>query len=318
MRRLRLGTRGSLLARTQSAAVASALERASGRPVELVEIRTRGDRIQNRPLVEIGGMGLFTREVDEALLDGEVDFAVHSLKDLPTVLPEGIMLGAVPEREDPRDVLVLPAGAEGGLDDLPGGARVGTGSQRRRALALAHRPDLEVRGIRGNLDTRIGKVDAGEYAAILLAAAGLRRMGWTRRASQHLDAASWLPAPGQGALAVVARRSDEATLALLRLLDHPPSRSATEAERTILHALGAGCQLPVGALGLPFGGGMRLRAMVASPDGRRMIRASATGAQDDARALGERVAAELISMGAESILAGGPAPKAARPIASDV
>jgi hydroxymethylbilane synthase len=313
MQALRLGTRGSLLARTQSAQVAGALEKATGRPVELVEIHTRGDRIQDRPLSEIGGTGLFTKEVDQALLDGEVDFAVHSLKDLPTLLPEGITLGAVPEREDPRDVLIVAAEIEGGLNDLPAGARVGTGSQRRRALTLAHRPDLEVSGIRGNLDTRIGKVEAGEYAAILLAAAGLRRLGWSRRVAQHLDAASWLPAPGQGALAVVAREDDAATLALLRLLDHLPSRSATEAERTILHALGAGCQLPVGALGLPFGGGMRLRAMVASPDGRRMIRASATGAQDDARALGERVAERLIRMGAQSILASHPAPDAFHP-----
>jgi hydroxymethylbilane synthase len=301
-RPLRLGTRGSLLATTQSGWVARRIEAATGRRVELVTIRTKGDQIQDQPLSAIGGQGLFTREVDRALLDGEVDVAVHSLKDLPTVLIEGVTLAAVPEREDVRDVLIGPAQNPVTLESLPKGARLGTGSLRRRALALAFRPDLALLGIRGNLDTRVRLVDEGEYHAIILAAAGVRRLGWTQRIHEHLDPAGWLPAPGQGALAVVARTEDSETQTELRPLDHLPSRASVTAERSLMHHLEAGCQLPVGSLGIPFGGGMRLRGVVASPDGTRAVRAEATGAQDDPEALGRRVADRLLEMGAESIL----------------
>lgn len=301
---LRLGTRGSKLALTQSQGVADRLRTASGVPAELVEVRTRGDQVQDRPLAAIGGQGLFTREVDEAVLSGEVDLGVHSLKDLPTVLPPGLCLAAVPEREDPRDVLVGPRNGSVTLGSLPKGARVGTGSLRRQALLLAHRPDLEVMDIRGNLDTRIRQVEEGRYDAIVLAAAGLARLGWKDRIHEHLDPAGWLPAPAQGALAIVTREQDSDTLGLVRILDHPPSRAAVTAERAVLHVLEAGCQLPVGALGLPFGGGMRLRALVASPDGLRVVRADETGAQDDPEALGREVARRLLDMGADRLLAG--------------
>jgi hydroxymethylbilane synthase len=299
---LRLGTRGSLLATTQSGWVAERLTANTGRDVELVPIRTRGDRVTDRPLAEIGGMGLFTREVDLALLDDEVDVAVHSLKDLPTRLIDGVTLGAVPERADPRDVLITPSSNPSDLGSLKEGARVGTGSLRRRALLLALRPDLDVRGIRGNLDTRIQSVERGDFDAIVLAAAGLERLGWTDRIHHHMDPGGWLPAPAQGALAVVVREGDEETLSLVRTLDHPPSRAGVTAERSVMHHLEAGCQLPVGALGLPYGGGMRLRALVASPDGRRLVRTDRTGAQDDPEALGRAVAEQLLELGADEIL----------------
>ncbi len=299
---LRLGTRGSRLALTQSQWVAAALERRSGVRVEIVPIRTEGDRVQDRPLVEIGGQGLFTLEVDRALLDGRVDLAVHSLKDLPTTLQEGVHLAAVPEREDVRDVLIGPKGRPLTLATLAEGARLGTGSLRRQAYARVFRPDLRVDGIRGNLDTRVERVDTGDYDTIILAAAGIRRMGWTDRVHEHLDPASWPPAPGQGALAVVVRSHDPERAEIVRVLDHPPSRAAVTAERALMGGLQAGCQLPVGALGLPFGGGLRLRAIVASPDGTRVVRAEGTGAQDDPDGLGARLAERLLERGAGEIL----------------
>lgn len=310
---LRLGTRGSLLAVTQSRWVASRVEVVARTPVTLVEIRTAGDLAKGRPLHEIGGKGLFTGELDRALLAGEIDLAVHSLKDVPTQLPEGISVGAVPEREDPRDVLIGPAGAGVTLGTLRRGGRVGTGSLRRMALVRALRPDVSPEEIRGNLDTRIRKVDQGEVDGIVVAAAGVHRLGARDRISEYFDLGSWLPAPGQGALAVAVRTDDVPRLSWLRALDHPPSRAATAAERALLAVLGAGCRLPVGALGLPFGGGLRLKGLVAHPDGTRAVRAEATGAQDDPDALGRSVAEALIARGADHLLEGlpsmGPAPE---------
>ncbi len=307
---LRLGTRGSLLATTQSGMVAEAIRNEAGFDVELVIIKTTGDRIQDRPLAEIGGRGIFTRELDEALLEGTIDLAVHSLKDLPTVLPDGLALAAVPEREDSRDVLIAPKDSGLTFETLPAGSRIGTGSLRRQALALGHRPDLTVAPIRGNLDTRLRKVDEGEYDAILLAAAGVRRLGWTDRISEAMDPGGWLPAPGQGALAIVVREEDlERSREWADRLDHAPTRAAVEAERSVLHRLEAGCQLPVGALGIPYGGGMRLRAIVASPDGSRAVRAEASGTEVAATELGEVVADRLLTMGADRILEGIRAPR---------
>jgi len=302
VKELRLGTRGSLLARTQSGHVKSALEKGSGVSVRLEVVRTTGDRYQDRPLPEIGAKGLFTQELDRALLGGDVDLAVHSLKDLPTELPPGLTLAAVPERVDPRDVVVGPRGRVTTLEGLPRGARLGTGSLRRQALARAFRDDLEVEGIRGNLDTRIRKVDDGRYDAIVVAAAGIIRLGLEERIGDWLERTSWLPSPGQGALAVVARNDDREVLEILRRLDHDASRAAVLAERTVLESLGGGCQVPIGSLGLPFDGGLRLWALVASPDGRRLARSDRTGGIDDPAALGREVASVLRDRGAIEIL----------------
>ncbi len=303
MTTLRLGTRGSLLALTQSRTVAQAVERASGRSVSLVTIQTTGDRRLDRPLSQIGGKGLFTKELDVALLEGSIDFAVHSLKDLPTEVEEGLEVAVIPEREDPRDVLIGPDGGGAiSLSSLPAGARVGTSSLRRRALCLAFRPDLQVADLRGNLDTRIRKVDEGEVEAILVAGAGVRRLGLTRRIGDWVEGGAWLPAPGQGALGVVTRAGDRDTAAALAPLHHPVTARAVRAERALLHALEGGCQVPVGALAIPFGDRIRLRGVVASPDGRRVVVGEGTGEAGSPEALGRAVAADMVSRGADSIL----------------
>jgi hydroxymethylbilane synthase len=290
---------------TQSRWVADRIEKAlPGQRVSLVVVRTSGDRDSLSPLSEIGGMGVFTRELDRALLAGEVDLCVHSLKDLPTVLDPGIALVAVPVREDTRDILVGREGTTSTLATLPRGSVVGTGSMRRAALVRATRRDLEVAAIRGNLDTRIRQVDDGSFAATILAAAGLRRMGWSHRISEVLDLGGWLPAPGQGALAVVVREENrEAHASWTSVIDHPGTRSAVAAERAVLHVLEAGCQLPVGALGVSVRGALRLRALVVSPDGRQLVRAEGTGLASEPWELAERVARQLESRGAREILA---------------
>lgn len=239
---LRLGTRGSDLARTQSGHVADALTAATGRPVELVIIKTRGDAVRDRPLREIGGKGLFTKEIEDAMLSGEVDLAVHSMKDMPTDNPPGLDIVAIPERVDPRDVLV---GAR--LDDLPEGAIVGTGSARRAMQLRALRPDLQIRGIRGNVETRIGKQRAGEYHAVVLAFAGLTRLGRADDATDILDVDRMVPAVGQGALAVQCRADDRAVIEVLEAIHHPPTATCVEAERSFLHAVSGGCSAPAAA-----------------------------------------------------------------------
>jgi hydroxymethylbilane synthase len=302
MKTLVLGTRGSTLALTQSRTVARALEAASGVKVELEIISTRGDRQQDRPLPEIGGKGLFTAELDRALLDGDIQLAVHSLKDLPTDQHPDLALGCVPERVDPRDVLVGPSGASVSLKSLPSGAVVGTSSLRRRALALAFRPDVDVQPVRGNLDTRLDKVDAGVCDALILAAAGVVRLGRENRIGEWLEKTSWLPAPAQGALAIVTRADDVATLEALRPLHHAPTAAAVLAERTFLAALEGGCQVPIGAVALPYGPGLRLWGLVASTDGRRVVRDDLTGEVSDPEALGLRLAESVRTRGATEIL----------------
>lgn len=298
----RLGTRGSILALTQSRGVARALEVASGEPVEVETIRTRGDEVQDRPLPEIGGKGLFTAELDRALLDGEIHLAVHSLKDLPTEMDPALAVSCVPEREDPRDVLVGPEGAGVTLEGLEEGAVLGTSSLRRRALALAFRPDLEVRSVRGNLDTRLRKVDEGGYDALVLAAAGLRRLGREDRIDEWMERTAWLPAPAQGALGIVTRRDDRRTREALSALHDVTTARAVQAERALLNELEGGCQLPIAALALPFDSGLRLWGLVASPDGRRLVRGDMTGRLAGADALGRKLAALLLERGADDIL----------------
>ncbi len=301
--RIRLGTRGSTLALAQSRWVEARLGEL-GVEVEVEVIRTTGDRIWDRPLPEIGGKGLFTKELDQALLDERIDLAVHSLKDLPTEGEEGLVTAAIPVREDPRDVLIGPEGASEDLGSLPEGARVGTSSLRRQALALAFRPDLEVAPIRGNLDTRIGKVDEGEYDAIVVAGAGVRRLGRGERVSEWFEPTAWLPAPGQGALGLVTRAHAPEIRELLSALDDGEARIAVVAERSLLAALEGGCRLPVAALGVPYPGGLRLWGIVASPDGRHMVRGDGTGRAEDPEGLGRQVADLLLERGAEEILRG--------------
>lgn len=303
MPELRLGTRGSLLALTQSRAVAAAVEAATGARVLLQIIQTTGDQRLDRPLAALGGRGLFTKELDTALLEGAVDFAVHSLKDLPTRMDPRLRVAAVPEREDPRDVLIGPVDAPPvSLSGLPPGARVGTSSLRRRALCLAFRPDLEVVDVRGNLDTRLNKLDRGEMDALVLAAAGIRRLGWGRRVGEWVEGGAWLPAPGQGALGVVTRAGDTAVSEVLRPLHHPPSDVAVRAERALLQTVEGGCQVPVGALAIVFGRRVRLRGVVASLDGGRVVVADGTGEVNAPESLGRQVASLLLERGGDEIL----------------
>lgn len=301
--RLRLGTRGSALALIQSRQVASALEGEAGASVSLHVVRTRGDERADDSLARIGGEGVFTSALDVALLDGDVNVAVHSLKDLPTRMAPGLCVAATPAREDPRDALVLPPDDQRTLATLPAGARIGTGSPRRTALARAFRPDCTVVPMRGNVDTRLAKLDRGECEALVLAAAGLGRLGLRDRASEPLERTAWLPAAGQGALAVVVRRDDQRARRLAASLDDHPTRQAVRAERELLRLLGAGCHLPVGVLGLPYPGGLRLWAMVLSPDGRRVIRADRTGRQSEPERLAAEVATVLLGRGAGDLLA---------------
>ena len=300
---LKLGTRGSLLALAQSNWTASALKTNGASGVSLEIIRTVGDEHLDQPLHEISGKGIFTRELDEALLDGRVQLAVHSLKDLPTVLPEGLCIAATPTRVDPRDVLVGPEGASTTLASLKEGAIVGTSSLRRVALLNAFRRDVTPRTIRGNVDTRLRKLDDGQFDAIILAGAGLTRLGLARRADEWLERTSWLPAPGQGALGIVTRTEDTETRELVGALNDPDSFSAVTAERAFLEALGGGCQVPIGALGLPYDERLRLWGLVASPDGRRVVRGDLTGNLSDPQALGDKLAEVLRGRGAEAILA---------------
>lgn len=305
-RPVRIGTRGSELARTQSGWVAKSLEEA-GLATVLETVRTAGDRDPSMSLARSSHPGVFTAALDEALLEGSVDLAVHSLKDLPTEIHPDLEIVSIPPREEAADVLVLPEGRQGHLRNLSQGARIGTSSPRRQALCLAYRPDLRVEPIRGNVDTRLGKVDAGEYDAAIMALAGLRRMGRPHRASEAFEVREWPPAPGQGALAVVGRRDDpflQGSLGeVLTRLESPATRAAVEAERSVLHALGAGCSLPVAAVGLPYQDRLRLWAMVLSADGREVIRTDRTGTQKDAGELGRDVAEVLRKRGADRVLA---------------
>jgi hydroxymethylbilane synthase len=299
-RELRIGSRGSKLARWQADWVADRL-RERGQIVEIVEITTRGDVDQSDSFVDIGSPGVFTKEIQRAVLAGDVDVAVHSLKDLPTDVTTGLVLAAVPERESAADVLVSPIAAS--LDWLPKGASVGTSSLRRQAQLRHARPDLKVLAIRGNVDTRLRKLDEGHFDAIVLAEAGLKRLGFAGRISQVLPFEIMLPAVGQGALGIECREDDAPTRAALAALDDATTRAAVLAERALLARLRGGCLAPIGALGLVAGGRLTLSAVVLSADGVRRLHAEDTSFPEEAEALGQRVADALLSRGAGELIA---------------
>ena len=297
---LRIGTRGSALARWQAEWVASRL-REHGRDVELVHITTRGDREQNQAVNTIGGDGLFTKELQRSLLAGEIDLAVHSLKDLPTEPVAGLVLGAVPRRGPIGDVLVSRGGLA--LTRLPPGAVIGTGSQRRRAQLLHARPDLEMKDIRGNVDTRLKKLHAGDFDALVLAEAGLKRLGLDAEITEILPTSIMLPAVGQGALGIECRADNALALAAIAPLDDADTHQSVTAERAMLRALAGGCLAPVAAWGrVEADGKLRLSAAVLSVDGRRRLAAERTAAATSAEELGEQTAADLAAEGAVEII----------------
>lgn len=300
---VRIGTRSSELALFQARQVAALLA-ARGIDSELVTYTTIGDRILDRPLSAIGEKGLFTAELEADLVAGRTDCAVHSLKDLPTADPEGLTIVALLEREDPRDALVTAPGVTARtLRDLPQGARVGTSSLRRRAQLRALRPDFEVLELRGNVGTRLRKIDEGQVDAALLAAAGLRRLGLGNRIVSLLDPPDWLGAPGQGAIAVQARAHDASMMAILSQLDHAATRAAVTAERALLAALEGGCQVPIGAAMMRGAGGAELHGIIASVDGTRVVRGSIHVDLDAPARSGQALAARLHADGGMDILA---------------
>lgn len=296
-RTLTVGTRGSRLALRQTELVVAKLcQRNAEIGIDVREIRTEGDRRPGESLAAIGGQGVFVKEIEAALLRREIDFAVHSLKDVPADLAEGCVIAAVPQRADPRDALVAHHGAR--LADLPSGARIGTGSERRAVQLRALRSDIEPVDIRGNVETRIRKVDEGNYDGAVLAVAGLERLGLLERASQVFEPEDLLPAVGQGALAVEARANDAELLELLAEIDDRDARLAVEAERAFLQRLGGSCNLPFGALAEIDGETLRIRGFLADDSGTELFRSELTGSVAEARDLGARLADQLLSLNA--------------------
>lgn len=304
MRTIVVGSRQSALALTQTGHVIedlNALCAEHGMNLQFVvkKILTKGDRILDVTLSKVGGKGLFVKEIEQAMLAGEIDMAVHSMKDMPSELPEGLVNGAVPRREDPRDCLIT-LGAKS-LEDLPQGAKVGTSSLRRASQIKAMRPDLQLEPVRGNIDSRLKKLETEGFDAIILAAAGLHRMGWKERITFYIPEKDCLPAVGQGALGIECRASDEELLALLRLYNDRDTSATVAAERTFLGVLNGGCQVPIGAHAVWAGQEIILTGMVGSPDGEVILKETLQG--NDPQKLGEAVAASLIAKGAEQILA---------------
>lgn len=301
--KLVIGTRGSKLALWQANYVAACLrERYPEVVIELKNMVTTGDRILDVPLAKIGGKGLFTKELEVAMLSGEIDLAVHSLKDMPTDLPEGLILAAVTDRVDPGDALISPEYKT--LANLPVNAKVGTSSLRRKAQLLHARPDLSIVDLRGNLDTRLKKLTTENLDAIMLAVAGLKRLGWDEHITQVLPQDICLPAVGQGALALEARANDTETLAMLEFLNHEPTRLATVAERTFLAEVEGGCQIPIGVYGqLDQQGQLSLNAVIMSPDGKEAVRDTIVGSPAEAAAIGQTLAVRMLDHGGREILA---------------
>jgi hydroxymethylbilane synthase len=298
---LRLGTRGSQLALWQANWVKTALQRA--RPdlaIELITIKTQGDKILDVPLAKVGGKGLFIKEIEEALVDGRIDLAVHSMKDMPSDVPAGLVIGAVPQRENPSDVLVSIRFDR--LEDLPPGAKIGTSSLRRSAQILHRRPDVDIVALRGNLDTRLRKLETTDLDAIILAAAGMLRLGKADRISEYLNEIQMLPAVGQGALCIEIRDQDPLTMPLVSILDHDDTHTAVIAERAFLKRLEGGCQVPLAAHARLIDGRLHINGLVAETDGSRILRAATEGPARQAEALGRRIAEELLNQGADDIL----------------
>lgn len=299
--RLRIGTRGSTLARWQAGWVKQRLEAARpGLAVELVIIKTTGDKILDVPLAQVGGKGLFVKEIEEALLARSVDLAVHSMKDVPTALPPELHLAAIPAREEPYDALISRDRL--GLAKLPPGAVIGTSSLRRQSQLLAYRPDLKIVGLRGNLDTRLKKVREGAMDGIILAAAGLRRLGWDGEIAERLSPAICLPAIGQGALGLECRKDDASLNRLLRELDDPDTRACVEAERALLARLEGGCQVPIAAHAVVAGDSLSLAGLIAGVHGERLVRGELAGPRAEGPAMGRALAERLLAQGGEAIL----------------
>jgi hydroxymethylbilane synthase len=306
---LRIGTRGSQLALWQAHTVASRILASGGPACTIVTIKTSGDRLQEAPLSEIGGKGLFVKEIEDALLNGDIDAAVHSSKDMSAVLPDGLHIAAVLPRENPLDAIVVPsrdqpfATIDDALAELGRSPVIGTGSVRRIAQLKRLIPGARFSPIRGNLDTRLRKLDRGDYAALVLAAAGLLRLGLASRISLALPATACVPAPGQGIVAIEIRDGDEDVSRVVTLINNAAAAAALTAERALVLALGGGCQTPIGALASPVGDDeLELMAIVVSPDGSRAVRGDARGPIDRSAVLGQQVAAQLIEEGAEAIL----------------
>ena len=299
--RITIGTRGSKLALWQAHWVKDALvAQDAALQVKITVIKTKGDKILDVPLAKVGGKGLFVKEIEEALLDHRIDLAVHSMKDMPAELPDGLCIGAIPQREDARDVLISRQGDA--LSDLEEGASVGTSSLRRSAQLLNTRPDLAISPLRGNLDTRLRKLDAGEMDAIVLAAAGVKRLGLAHRVSEHLGADTMLPAAGQGALCIEIRQKDTRTYRLVGALDHEETRRVVLGERAFLHRMGGSCQVPIAAFGNLLGGRYHLQGLVAEVDGTRIVRDTSEGPAQATERIGLELADRLLDMGADRIL----------------
>lgn len=301
-RPIRIATRKSPLALWQAHYVKNRLESLyPDSQIELVPLSTRGDKILDSPLSKVGGKGLFVKELELAILEDRADLAVHSMKDVPVDFPAGLGLSVICERDDPRDALVSPGYAS--IDELPLGSRVGTSSLRRQCQLRARRPDLQILDLRGNVNSRLAKLDAGEFDAILLATAGLKRLDFTDRIRISLDPAESLPANGQGAIGIECRLNDHALLALLAPLDHFPTRQCVLAERAMNLALQGGCQVPIGAYAEQRGDQLWLRGLVGDPNGLHILRAEAQGPANEPLLLGQRVAEQLKAQGAGQILA---------------
>jgi hydroxymethylbilane synthase len=300
-KKITIGTRGSKLALWQANYIADCIR--SQYPdvdVSLLHIVTTGDKILDVPLAKIGGKGLFTKELENAMLNKEIDLAVHSLKDMPTQLPEGLLLAAITERVDAGDAFISPN--YGTVEKLPQGAKVGTSSLRRKAQLLKYRPDLTIGDLRGNLDTRLKKLENGEFDAIILAVAGLRRLGWQKQITQVLPQDICLPAVGQGALAIEARSDDEEVLEMLAFLNHQETRWAVEAERAYLAQVEGGCQIPIGVFGKIEQAVLTLEAVILSVDGIRQIRQRISGAPEEGKSLGCQLAQQMLNEGGREIL----------------